>query len=584
MHSRTLAVPSRRSANGAVYAAVHRETNRPAAIREFLPSRLVRRARDGNVERLDGVDEVSLRRALQRFVADAQIMVELDHPNIVRAHDVLAEHGTAYLVMDLVYGQRLSEALKLMRLSGEGQLRQLMDQLADAIGTIHDAGVVHGGLQPEHVLLGSDDTPILLDIAGPRIAISTTSDGVSLRTLADGYAAPEQYLSNQWTSATDLYGLGAVMYRAVAGEPPTSAPERETLQLNGNRMRSALETGGGLFSGRFLRAIDSSLILEPSRRVQNVAELRTRLTDGAIAAEPDLESATTLELGPILPAVAGSEVDEVFLEAFRGRLESGNRPELVRRIGERGNTGSSTRRGPLIAIACVGAVVAALFFGNADEILWTPADGSTPLGAEENPSRGVDPLTAPAAALSADALTTPGSASPSTASSPAGAHSQATQKSSLVPDADRLLTPAPGGATRSEGQSGVATSASDEARKTASVVTASTPAAKAPLSPQDESRLVDGLARVEVDIAADRLKSPAGNNAYERLRELAVIAPGDTRIEAANEAIALRYIELARREATRGNNSRARTFIDRAASVAPQLKALAAARQALLKP
>jgi serine/threonine protein kinase len=570
---------------GAVYAAVRRSDGRAVAIREFLPAKLVRRRRNGDVVLQDGADELTFKRALTRFIAAGQAMVKCQHPNLVTAHEVFEDRGTAYLIMDLVHGQRLSEAFKLMRLSGESQLHELANALGSALTRIHEAGFVHGEVQPDHILLTADETPMLLDFGGARRMVSTGNDPDSI-LLAKGYAAPEQYTTDGLTPATDMYGLGATLYRAISGNAPIDAPSRVAMKESGERIRSAVESAGGLFSHRFLRVVDSALVLNAERRVQDFPDFWYKIEHGAIPPESVLTDTTsTADLGPIEPAMAGSEVDEVFLDAFSERLSAGSRPDLARAIGareERWTMGIWSKVGVVVAVVAVLAFAfgGSMFDSAPDEAAVEVVEAPVAVGSErvepkvEQPSTRAIVKAGPESSVGADSAGTVGSALAATQPTAADGEAQAASQPAVAVAAVKQ-------ATTPRAASGQATLPIETPAPTAAPEPTPLPAVNV-LTPAEVGEVKALIAAANADIKRFRLTSPAGNNAFDRLTKAQLLDPTNPAIAQGMEAIVDSYLALADRAKARGQTTKLRDRLERAETVAPGSPKVAQARQRLL--
>lgn len=602
-----------------VYAALRASDGLAVAIKEFLPTRFVHRERDGTVALSDSTDRLDFDRALAQFVQQGESMSRCEHPNLVKTHEVFAERGTAYIVMNLVHGQRLSEAFKLMMLTGETQLNSLLVSLGSALHSIHEKGLVHGYVQPRHIILTADESPVLLDFAGARRLCSTSLDPAE-SLLANGYAAPEQYTSDDLGPSADIYGLGAVLYCAVAGEAPVDAPSRIIMQDRGERIRSAVESASGLFTRKFLGAIDSALVLDAKRRTQGFPDWGHQLEQGAIAPEagrPSSESSPDFNL--LESAPASSEVDESFIEAFQSRLDQGARPDLVRRIGSRPPQSAKPWRWViLVGIAALALAVLndplGLFLRSqpAPEVesagLPEPAPKSAP-GPAPGPMPGraqkvVDQKTTPSDATGVVASvhqlplrteSVPASSqAQSSARVPETIETVAETPSLAVTPREAVTLPAPSTLDRLEEEaiqaeestvvSSLGSQADEQSVRATAELPDSTERANPELTDAERKEIDELLVAAREDIKSDRLTSPAGRNAFERLSKVLRIDPDNEEAKAGLDAVVERYIGLAKRAHGRGDAARVTTYLDRAERVLPGSKRTAAVRVELGRP
>ncbi|HET6327787.1 MAG TPA: serine/threonine-protein kinase [Planctomycetaceae bacterium] len=189
---------------GVVYKARHLKLNRDVALKMLLLGAYARPH-----ER-------------ERFMREAEAVAGLKHPNIVQVHDVGEFEGRPYFTMELIDGGSFSQ-----QLAGAPQLpmhsAQLVATLASAVGYAHERGIVHRDLKPANILLTSDGTPKIADFGLARRLDSgrdLTMTGAMLGT--PSYMAPEQASGKASAvgPATDVYGLGAILYEMLAGRPP----------------------------------------------------------------------------------------------------------------------------------------------------------------------------------------------------------------------------------------------------------------------------------------------------------------------------------------------------------------------------
>ncbi len=158
--------------------------------------------------------------ARQRFAREAEVLRTLRHPAIVDFLDAGEENGQPFVVMELVAGGSLEDRLAKGPLP-EVEAVALVARLARAVAYAHEHGVLHRDLKPANVLLAAEGAKLgdfgLARIEGDAERLSRTGDLVG--TL--GYMAPEQAEGRRDAGeATDVYGLGALLYAALTGVPP----------------------------------------------------------------------------------------------------------------------------------------------------------------------------------------------------------------------------------------------------------------------------------------------------------------------------------------------------------------------------
>ncbi|GAA3386115.1 serine/threonine-protein kinase [Cryptosporangium minutisporangium] len=184
-----------RGGYGVVYAARHRRIGWQAAVKVLA----------------DGDTDALLR---DRFLAEATALAELDHPHIVRIHDYVEHDGLCLLIMEHVGGPMLHQrpGMTAVEACGAGLA------VSDALGAVHQRGILHRDVRPENLIYTSDGT---LKVVG----FGTASDGASLISAASGtpaYTAPERIQGFRLGPATDVYSLGVLLYELFSGRLPFS--------------------------------------------------------------------------------------------------------------------------------------------------------------------------------------------------------------------------------------------------------------------------------------------------------------------------------------------------------------------------
>jgi serine/threonine-protein kinase len=159
---------------------------------------------------------------LERFRAERQILANLNHPNIARLLDGgMTTEGTPYLVMEYVKGMALDEYRRAHDLSVEKKL-QLFLRVCAAAESAHKSLVVHRDIKPANVLVAEDGTPKLVDFGIAKLleGDGRTATQATSRVMTPEYASPEQLRGEPITTATDVYGLGLLLYDLLIGKHP----------------------------------------------------------------------------------------------------------------------------------------------------------------------------------------------------------------------------------------------------------------------------------------------------------------------------------------------------------------------------
>jgi serine/threonine protein kinase len=156
----------------------------------------------------------------ERFIREARAAAELEHPNIVPVYDAGEVEGRLYLAMKFIEGTDLAQVLELENSLAPERTMALLEQLADALDTAHDHGLIHRDVKPANALLDGERL-YLTDFGLTRRVDSTrplTATGRAVGTAA--YLAPEQIRGEPLDRRVDVYALGCVLYQCLAGKPP----------------------------------------------------------------------------------------------------------------------------------------------------------------------------------------------------------------------------------------------------------------------------------------------------------------------------------------------------------------------------
>ena len=200
---------------------------------------VVFRARQKSLNRIVALKVIGLgqwatKAHLKRFRLEAEAAASLDHPCIVPIYEVGERDGQCYFSMKLVEGGQLDEVVKDAPMS----IRQAVEFIARVARTVHYAhehGILHRDIKPGNILLDTKGEPHLTDFGLARLVESESTVTRTVEVLGTpSYMAPEQAAGNNTkpTRATDVYGLGAVLYQLLTGHPPfAGGTTYETIKL-----------------------------------------------------------------------------------------------------------------------------------------------------------------------------------------------------------------------------------------------------------------------------------------------------------------------------------------------------------------
>ena len=270
------------------------------AIKEYFPTQFGLRDSTYSVRPRSEGDREIFERLRSSFIREARTLNQFDHPAIVRVLNVFEAYGTAYMVMKYETGQSLKAWLAdLVRLPTQEELDRLTAPLLDALEAMHNSAFLHRDIAPDNIIVRADGSPVLLDFGASRRVMGEMT-GTLTGVVKKGYSPQEQYATDGRSQGpwTDIYSLGATLYRCVSGDTPEEATQR----ILDDQVVSAVDSGGGRYRPGFLRAIDAAMMLRPADRPQSVAEWRKMLFAGARPArsqQPATSALTRLSDGSL---------------------------------------------------------------------------------------------------------------------------------------------------------------------------------------------------------------------------------------------------------------------------------------------
>jgi len=205
-----------RGGQGVVYRARQKSLNRTVALKVI------------------GLGQWATQAHLKRFRREAESAANLDHPCIVPIYDVGEREGSCYFSMKFIDGGQLDEVAKRTTLSFRNAA-ELIAKLARTVHYAHEHGILHRDIKPGNILLDAKGEPHLSDFGLARLLDAQSSVTRTIDVLGTpSYMAPEQAAGDttKLSKATDVYGLGAVLYQLLTGQPPfAGGTTYETIRL-----------------------------------------------------------------------------------------------------------------------------------------------------------------------------------------------------------------------------------------------------------------------------------------------------------------------------------------------------------------
>src|SRR5438034_501385 len=205
-----------RGGQGVVYRARQKSLNRTVALKVI------------------GLGQWATQAHLKRFRREAESAANLDHPCIVPIYDVSEREGSCYFSMKFIEGGQLDEMAKRTPISIRNAA-ELIAKLARTVHYAHEHGILHRDIKPGNILVDTKGEPHLTDFGLARLLETKSTVTHTMDVLGTpSYMAPEQASgrNEQLTSATDVYGLGAVFYQLLTGHPPfAGGTTYETVRL-----------------------------------------------------------------------------------------------------------------------------------------------------------------------------------------------------------------------------------------------------------------------------------------------------------------------------------------------------------------
>lgn len=257
-----------------VYLAF-RADGQPVAIKEYLPSGMVRRGEGGVVVPISEDKRASFRYGMKCFFDEGRALAAIRHPNVVRVIDFFRANDTVYMVMQYERGHTLQRYINTEAPMRESFILRVFAGLLGGLREVHAHKLLHLDIKPSNIYIRTDGTPLLIDFGASRQVLACDLQ-IASPMYTPGFAAPELYKARDCLGPwTDIYAIGASMYTCLAKVPPPAADER----LKKDRLVPAVKAFAGQYSPALLALIDSLLKLDYTQRPQSVYSVQKQLID-----------------------------------------------------------------------------------------------------------------------------------------------------------------------------------------------------------------------------------------------------------------------------------------------------------------
>ncbi|MBN2389633.1 MAG: serine/threonine protein kinase, partial [Anaerolineae bacterium] len=302
---------------GAVYRAWHLGLEKYVAVKEMVPQ--------------PGLEAQMLDQLRTQFKREAVILARLDHPNLVRVLDSFEEEGRAYLVMDLVEGENLSERIQRVGRISEAEVVRWARELLGALAYCHAQGVFHRDIKPHNIIICADGRAVLVDFGLVKLWDPTDP---RTKTVMRGigtpeYAPPEQYdtQTGHTDGRSDLYSLGATLYHALSGASPPTVTQRV---VNPEVLRPLQQLAPNL-NPQLATIVMRALELRPADRFQNAEEMLADLGEGTAFSSPPITKTPETVAAPSHGLNSKTQVMPSVTEQMPLPSESDKPPQIEQR-------------------------------------------------------------------------------------------------------------------------------------------------------------------------------------------------------------------------------------------------------------
>lgn len=223
---------------------------------------------------------------VERFILEARTAAGLSHPHIIPIYAVRVEEDLLFFVMKFVEGRPLDSIITKEAPLPADMVRQIVSQVAEALGYAHRRGVIHRDIKPANIMISTDGQPVLTDFGIAKVADKQglTMTGATIGTPT--YMSPEQCNALALTGASDQYSLGVMAYEMLTGRPPFDADSVMTIMFKhiNEPVRPVLDQVANC-PPDLASAIDRMLKKNPEERFLEIEEVVRAVSAPTITSE-----------------------------------------------------------------------------------------------------------------------------------------------------------------------------------------------------------------------------------------------------------------------------------------------------------
>lgn len=310
---------------GITYLARDTKLSSLVAIKEYFPQAFALRSRQSTiVSKTAGHDYY--RWGLREFLKEARALAKFKHNHIVRVLRFLEANGTAYMVMEYEKGESLAQ---YVRKSGgylnESKLLSIFLPILNGLQAVHDAGLLHLDIKPDNIYLRTDGQPMLIDFGSARHTKGGSEQDQRV-ALTPAYAALEHYPNHgkkgPWT---DVYSIGATIYRCITATEPLGAMVRYQgfQHKNADPLKPATAFDRPLYASHIRECIDWAISLAPKDRPHTAFALQRGLMGHGMSNEKPVAQSSVNYRSGFIGIAKVSAPKERAKGIRRGLLEKG---------------------------------------------------------------------------------------------------------------------------------------------------------------------------------------------------------------------------------------------------------------------